>query len=173
MSIKVSGRILYTVSDNTYVIKLLGDIRVSLCATLDAFLDGMFADDRWRVVLIDASETDGIDSTGLGLLAKIALYTSKKQWEKPVIFSTNSCNNKLFESMGFAEIFTIVEEVMDEKLLEEVDYIDSPEKDVCLQVLDAHKTLMRMNDKNYDTFKEVVMTIESQCENLNLGSKPK
>ena len=65
----------YAVHNGTYVLKLRGDVRVPVCTSLETFVEQrLLTDDSLRAVLIDLTETEAIDSTALGLLARIA-YT--------------------------------------------------------------------------------------------------
>ena len=63
-----TGKALYAVHQGTYVVKLIGEIRVPICTTLDSFIETMFCDNQLNSVLIDLSETHLIDSTALGLV---------------------------------------------------------------------------------------------------------
>ena len=66
------GRILAAEHEGAYALKMVGDVRVSLCATIDDYLQHMFEDSSFDSVLVDLCEAEGIDSTTLGLLAKLA-----------------------------------------------------------------------------------------------------
>ena len=61
-----TGKAMYAVHQGTYVLKLIGEIRVPICATLDGFIETLFHDTQLNSVLIDLSETDVIDITASG-----------------------------------------------------------------------------------------------------------
>ena len=67
------GRILVADHNGVYMLKFVGDVRVTLCATVDDYLHRMFDDREFKSVLVDLSETEGIDSTSLGILAKLSI----------------------------------------------------------------------------------------------------
>ncbi|HQV21760.1 MAG TPA: STAS domain-containing protein, partial [Agitococcus sp.] len=69
-----SGRILFAIHHGTYVLKFVGEVRAAMCATLDNFLESMFGDGEISSILIDLTQTDYIDSTALGLIAKTAVF---------------------------------------------------------------------------------------------------
>ncbi|HQM45359.1 MAG TPA: STAS domain-containing protein, partial [Smithellaceae bacterium] len=69
-----TGSVYYARHENTYVIKLIGEVRYQLGCAFDDFLKRLFAKDDFRDIVIDLTETRMIDSTCLGLLAKIANY---------------------------------------------------------------------------------------------------
>lgn len=156
------GKALYAVHQGTYVLKLIGDIRVPICATLDTFIDNLFQDPKLHSVLIDLSETHMIDSTALGLLAKIAIQTRKRYDRKPCIISTRPDISRVLDSMGFEKVFNVVREApVKNPPMSEVPHVAcSDERDVCGRVLEAHRILMDMNEKNRETFRDVVAALE-------------
>ena len=161
-----ASRVSYAVHQGTYVVKLVGDISVTCCTTLDDFIEGMFKDPQLTSVVIDLSETTIIDSTALGLIAKVAVFFRKNFEIKPVIISTNPDVDRILDSMGFEAVFNIIHEqpVLDSALS------DLPDKgctEACAteKVLEAHKVLMSMNEKNAETFKDLVNTLEEQNGN--------
>jgi anti-anti-sigma factor len=159
----LAARILYAVHDGTYVIKFVGDVRVPLCACLEGFLERMFADTTLRSVLIDLTETDGIDSTALGLIAKIAVALKERLQRKPVILSTNPDVNRILSSMGFDRVFVIVNKAptIDEPL-DELPLVEPSQQEITRQVIEAHRVLISMNAKNRATFRDLVEALE--CE---------
>lgn len=159
-------RVSYAVHQGTYVLKLIGDIRVTCCSTLDDFIEGMFKDPQMNSVVIDLSETTIIDSTALGLIAKIAVFFRQSFDIKPVIISTNPDVDRILDSMGFDAVFDIIHEqsVVDSAL---TDLPNNGCTEACAteKVLEAHRVLMSMNEKNAETFKDLVATLEDQTGN--------
>ncbi len=159
----LAARILYAVHDCTYVIKFVGDVRVPLCACLEGFLERMFADTTLRSVLIDLTETDGIDSTALGLIAKIAVALKERLQRKPVILSTNADVTRILLSMGFDRVFVMMEKSPEgDELLDELPMVEPSHNDLARNVLEAHRVLMGLNEKNRATFRDLVEALE--CE---------
>ncbi|MBV1919235.1 MAG: STAS domain-containing protein [Pseudomonadales bacterium] len=156
-----AGRALYAEHQGTYVLKLVGDIRAPICATLDSFVESMFCDVKLRSILVDLSETQLIDSTALGLIAKIAVHTRKRFQEKPVIISTRPDITRILDSMGLEQVFDIVQEAsVISSAMNEVPVERCVENSACQKVLEAHRVLMSLNEKNHETFKEVVAALE-------------
>ena len=67
------GRILAASQDGAYVIRLTGDVRLTLCTTIDDYVQKMLENPEFASVWVDLCAAEGIDSTTLGLLAKLAL----------------------------------------------------------------------------------------------------
>lgn len=157
----LSGRILYAAHDGTYVIKFVGDVRVPLCASLEGFLERMFGDQSLQAVLIDLSETDAIDSTALGLIAKVAVFLRERVGKKPVILSTNPDVNRILASMGFERVFLILERAPDDaEDFAELPFTEPSQQDMTRHVIAAHRTLMELNEKNQATFRDLVTALE-------------
>lgn len=167
------GKALYAVHQGTYVLKLIGEIRVPICATLDNFIGKMFSDRQLNSVLIDLSEAVIIDSTALGLLAKIAI-TSKNQFnQRPLIISTEPDVTRILGSMGFDKVFNIVHEApVKAPAMSEMPRVCCNETDGCKKVLEAHRILMDMNEHNHETFKDVIAVLESQQQSESVAGDP-
>lgn len=156
------GKMLVADHQGTYLIKFIGDVRLTLCNTLDSYLDTMFSAADFAGVTIDLSETQGIDSTSLGLLAKLAINAKKRGLAAPMIISPNPDITRLLESMGFHKVFEIYSQPMaSEKDFQELPCQAGTEDDVRTKVIEAHKMLMGMNDENFANFAELVSALES------------
>ncbi|MCL1476172.1 STAS domain-containing protein [Marinobacter sp. M3C] len=159
----VGYKILQAEEKGIYVLKFVGEIRLNLCSTLDNLVESITQDPNFRTVVIDLSETEVIDSTTLGLLAKIALAAKKQSGCTPSLISTHPDITRIIGSMGFDSIFIIVSEpVSSMERLEEIPELKASEQQVRDKVLEAHKILMGMNSRNREEFKNLVHALE--CE---------
>ena len=156
-----SGKILVAEHEGVNVIKMVGDVRLTLCVSFDSFIDAMFAGESFCSVLFDLSEAQAIDSTTLGLMAKIALSAQQCGCETPVVLSRNAGITRLLESMGFEDIFQIVDRArMPFSDVRELTETGASEAQVKRRILEAHRILMELNKTNSDTFRELVETLE-------------
>jgi len=154
----------YAEHNGTYVLKLRGDVRVPICTSLETFIeDHLLQDKRLRAVMIDLTETDSIDSTALGLLAKIAVALRELNLGKPIILCLSSDINRILASMGFDEVFRILQTTaaLRDRLDELPDEVLS-EAEVTQCVIDAHRTLMGLSESNQQTFRSLVDALESE-----------
>ena len=159
----MSGRILVASHDGVYVIVFEGDVRLTLCTTVDEYLEKMFQDSGFRSVIVDLSGTDNIDSTSLGLLAKLSIQADKRFSFRPTLISTRRDITRILLSMGFDEVFDLVEEPLEHhEQLAELPELIASEEDVRQRVLDAHRMLMSMNETNRDTFHDLVAALEAE-----------
>ncbi len=158
-----SYKILQAEQQGIYLLKFIGEIRLNLCSTLDNLIESMIEDPDFRTVVVDLTETEIIDSTTLGLLAKIAMAAEKRSHFLPTLVSTNPDITRIVLSMGFDRIFIIVREPASRiEQLEEIPVLMASESQVRDKVLDAHRVLMSMNKKNREEFKNLVRALE--CE---------
>ena len=77
---RTPGRILVADHDGMYLIKFVGDVRVEPVRRGDDFLAEMFRDEDFKSVLVDLTATQGIDSTSLGILAKLSIKAFGPVW---------------------------------------------------------------------------------------------
>jgi hypothetical protein len=59
--------------------------------------------------VIDLTETRSIDSTTLGLLAKLSILSRQKVGLLPTVVTTHEDITRLLQSMGFDQVFNIVD----------------------------------------------------------------
>ena len=161
----MSGRILVGDHDGVYVIRFEGDVRVTLCGSFDHYLDVMLNDPNLVSVLVDLSEAIAIDSTSLGVLAKlsIGLFDSRKRLPTLVCIAPDIL--RILTNMGFDDVFTIVDEnfLNEQNLAELPSSTDFSETQMRQRVIEAHRVLMNMNDRNEATFKDLVSALEAEA----------
>jgi anti-anti-sigma factor len=157
-----SGKIEVANNEGTYVVKLSGDVRLNLCSALESYLDDMFLDKAFTTVLIDLSDTEGIDSTTLGQLAKISIISQEKFGLIPSIISPREDITRILLSMGFDRVFYLIGDVPDKiSELNELTCEQVNEDIMRDKVIDAHEILMSLNDENKNTFQELVDCLQT------------
>ncbi len=160
-----NGRVLMANHQGKYVIKLTGDVRMTLCTTIDSCLITMVQDPKFDSVTVDVTEAEGIDSTSLGLLAKISRISYPKMDHLPLLISTQPDITRVVESMGFKDrVFTIVnqKDLIDVTGLQEREISAVDEGTARARILEAHQILMSLSENNYQAFRELVECIENQ-----------
>jgi anti-anti-sigma factor len=155
------GRILAAEHDGAYALKLVGDVRVDLCASIDDYFDHMFENPDFESVLVDLCEAEGIDSTTLGLLAKLALRVRKHCGLRPAIYSSDSGINRLLASMAFNKLFDIREEACDSTDdISEIPSVNADPASAREKVIEAHRILMDISDENKARFRDLLAVLE-------------
>lgn len=158
-----SGEILVADHDGVYIIKMSGDVRLNLCVAFDDCIESLFDRNGFESVLFDFSEADNMDSTTLGLVAKLAVWYQKVKKGKPIAYCTNPGVRRLLQTMGLQELCEVVDTLPDFST-SSPEYqrlkASSEEDKVKAKVLESHHVLMELNETNRQTFKDLVETLK-------------
>ena len=158
-----SGNILHASHDDIHVLRFIGDIRYTLSPSIDRFLEDIFTRSKPAGFVIDLTETDSIDSTNLGLLARLAKRMKTLDTRRITIVSNRTDINSVLNSMALDEVFDIVEDVsLETKATREVPQQDIDRETLTRTLIDAHRALMEINEHNRKTFQDVVTTLEKK-----------
>lgn len=160
----MNGRILVGDHNGVYVIRFEGDVRVTLCGSFDHYLEVMLQDVEFRSVIVDLSSAQAIDSTSLGVLAKLSLGVQASCARLPTLVCNQVDILRILDNMGFDDVFAIVDENFEsEQNLAELPVpTDMLEEDMRKRVIEAHRILMSMNEKNRETFQDLVDALEAE-----------
>ncbi len=159
------SKILFADQDGVQVLNFVGDVRVCLGPTISTYLASIDKRRGVRAIVIDLRETTGIDSTSLGLLAKISLRSQDQFNTLPTIITTNEDITRILLSMGFDQIFVIDQEAQYScDQFGELPPKIVPDAVLRDQVLEAHKTLMGLNQNNLIAFQDLVAALEQEQE---------
>ena len=154
-------RICTASNEGAHVLKLEGDVRLTMCTALDQYFQSMFAEPGFMSVWVDVTEADGLDSTTLGMLAQLAIQTKQRFNFRPAIFSTNPSIDRLLDTMGFDQLFERRNECCNaDSTTMEIPAVPCEAGEVKRQVLKAHRTLMSMSNENADAFRDLVSALE-------------
>ncbi|WP_027967038.1 STAS domain-containing protein [Halomonas halocynthiae] len=157
------GRIKAAFESGVFVLKLSGDVRLTLCATLDNQAQRLAETPGLTAVMVDLRDATNIDSTALGFLAKVAMALSGRLEQPPTIVVNNPDVRRMLDVMGFAHYYTLLEGPIKEPCeLEELAEVPSGENDLRDRILEAHRILMCMNKHNREQFQPLVEMLEAQ-----------
>ena len=156
------GEIFYACQDGHYVLKFVGEVRLTLCSTIDKHLEYCLSKEIISDTLVDLTETTNIDSTSLGLVAKLAIKCSERDMPKPTLVSTNPDITQILIAMGFDQVFLLLDFLpTSAKDLKQVPFVVESEDDVRQRIIQAHKVLIDLNESNRSAFKDLVETLEN------------
>jgi len=94
------GRILVASDGGTFLLRFVGDVRLTLCVAIDDYLQQMFNDPDFEAVVVDLSQAQGLDSTSLGLLVKLAQETHTQTGKKALLVSSEGDVHRALQSVG-------------------------------------------------------------------------
>jgi len=156
-------KILVGAHNGVYLIRMEGDVRLTLCASLSRYIDGIFHDRSAKNVLVDLLGAKGVDSTTLGLLAKLALFSAKHFGVKPTLFCTDDAILRTLEAMSLDGLFVVIKSRPPSST--QVDMVemrcdDAGEEEIRRQVLAAHQLLIKLNPECEHEFIDLIRTLE-------------
>ena len=158
-----TGKIQFAEQSGTFILKFVGEVRLTLCSALDATIEKIFTSLNFSAIVIDLTETRSIDSTTLGLLAKLSILSRQKIGLLPTVVTTHDDIPRLLQSMGFDQVFNIVESPLPcSECLADLPSQDQSEDVVKAKVLEAHQILMSLNESNREAFHDLVSALERQ-----------
>lgn len=157
----MAGMVYYGKREDTYVLKFVDDIRCTLGVCLDRFLDQLFERNDFRSILVDLTETTAIDSTNLGVLARIAKQMRARGGPLVTLVSTDEDINATLESVGFDQVFDIRHDPDAAVAVDQPLPLTEPtEAGLAKTVLEAHHILSDLNEPNREKFRDVLEALE-------------
>jgi anti-anti-sigma factor len=157
-----AGKILVSDVEGNYLIKFIGDVRVTLCGSLNRYMETIFGSRDVKNVVVDMLEAEGLDSTTLGLLAKLGLHCRKQYGVDVQVFCQNPSILRTLDCMGFDELFDIIQQVPTiSAKLHNITSVNPEVDEIRRQVLEAHKLLVQLNPKNSSEFTDLIRALES------------
>ncbi|WP_263769076.1 STAS domain-containing protein [Propionivibrio soli] len=154
------GKVSYAEQDGNCVIRCEGVINYTLGPALDRFLDELFARGECRGIIVDLTHVDSIDSTGLGLLARIAKYQRQRDGSKPLMFSVHQDVNTVLKSICLDEVFVLLEQTPIAVEGRTLTPGNPSETELARTILEAHRLLSELNENNRAMFRDVVEAFE-------------
>ena len=150
------NKILFSFKNQNCFLKFIGETKFFDCPPLNSFINNTISENISDNFVFDLTECTYLDSTSLGTIARTANYVIEKGGLKPIIYSTNNDINIILNSMGFGDAFTIIEGKPEEENFDLITPEKICSKEIADMILTAHKTLSDMNEKNFESFKDVI-----------------
>jgi anti-anti-sigma factor len=157
------GRVLHASHEGVHVLRFVGDVRYPLSPALDRFVEATFQGTTPAAFVLDLTETESVDSTNLGIMARIAKHMRERGAPRVTILSDREDVNELLASIGFDEVFDIVDASGRRSFpAEELPAGEPAPDELARTVLEAHRTLMALNERNHALFRDVVAALERE-----------
>jgi anti-anti-sigma regulatory factor len=157
------GHIEYAGLNGTHVFKLVGEVRAPCCSSLDHLLDKLGTLPQITGVIVDLTEAYFVDSTALGIVAKLGIRIHSLYNIQPVLLSTNNDITTLANSMGLGQIFVLLNCPNSEQCCTQSLPEETPDQlDMLHTVLEAHRALIKLNASNRAMFEPLVQQLERE-----------
>jgi anti-anti-sigma factor len=152
--------------EDTCVLRLTGPIRFVAAQALRQFVDDVIAQEDYGSVLIDLRGVDAIDSTGMGLLARVGRASLRARARRAAIVCPDNDIAACLRSAAFDELFVMLDAYPFEEratVLEEVplDALGCQSEGLGRVILDAHRDLASVSDRNLDAYRDVIAALEA------------
>ena len=154
-----SGDILVAKGPERWSFQFVGDVRLSLCTTLDQLIGEVFSSGYPGELEIDLTQATNIDSTCLGLLAKLAMQYETETQSQPKLCCPHAHLIDLLESLGLESLFNRVEEIQQVEA-ESVPLRPCDALSAQPLVLEAHERLAKLNSDNQAQFQGLIDSLK-------------
>jgi anti-anti-sigma regulatory factor len=168
---KNQGQILYHRTPTVCYLRLNGEVRHILGVRFDQFIDYLFTPPTPEEVFIDLSRTTYIDSTNLGLLARIARELLHLHERKPLLYCPDPDLTMLLRSMAFDQVFELLDEpIKPPQDLQAIPIEDHVTTDKANVMLRAHQLLADLGPGNAQRFQDLIELLKKATKK-NTSSK--
>lgn len=160
-----SGQILHGSHNGVEVLYYRGDIRHTLCVALDDYIQRLLEKPGLRGFVCDLTGAYSIDSTNLGILARLARAMQREGLPKVTLISSQPDIDELLEAVGFGQVFNIVGVAENGgEPLSEIRQTAAAGAEEGRLMLQAHRALMELNAENRARFQDVVKAFEKEID---------
>lgn len=147
--------------DSIVYLRFVGVIRYTQCAGLEKFIDKLFSNIDFDHIAIDLEPAEMLDSTALGLLAKLSIEMKKISDKKPVIFLHTGELAHILKRVCFDQVFDIIAKPKNELDMNfvELSSVSKTEEQLLECVVDAHKSLADLSCENEHYFTDITRAV--------------
>jgi anti-anti-sigma factor len=165
MATMQAPRAFYGRLDQSPILALTGHVRYVTVRALRTFIDDFVAREADAAMVIDLREVTAIDSTGMGLLARLGRSTLEHGRRSVIVCPVRDVMTCL-RSAAFDRLFIIVERWPFEQEAELAEVpLESREMQAAIMgrlILDAHRDLASLSTENQETFAGVIAALEAE-----------
>ena len=164
----MSGQFLAARQAGVFLIRCVGDVRLGMGTRMDQYFERVLKSGECTAILVDLRDTESIDSTSLGSLAKLSIVARHALDAPPTLVSTNPDITRVLKTMGFDEVFALIEHPVEDSgaQSEPIDLRNGrgagDESEMRRYVIDVHKALTSLNGKNREAFKDLMACLEDE-----------
>ena len=154
------GRVLYSQEGGLHTLRYVGEIRYPIAPSIDRFVKALIQNNLIDAFVVDLSETDSIDSTNLGELARIAQRLRAEGRRRPVIVSPQISINQLLRSMALDEVFDLTVQAHAFDGNDIPTDVEITHEELAAVMLESHKSLATVGEANRQKFCDVIALLE-------------
>lgn len=170
-----SGRVTHAQTGGLHVLRYFGRVNYVLAPAIKQFADELVNHGGVRAWIFDLTRAEILDSTNLGLLARLAVRAGGEgKGARSIIVSSSDDLDSVLRSMSFDELFEIVKpSAPPDGALgngsavngeEAIDAGHPTRRELSETMLDAHRALMALNEDSRLQFQDVVAALEAELK---------
>lgn len=168
-----SGELLVSNRNGEYIIKVSGRATFD-CAPPLRDLAKNLDQEKFTAIRVDLAACEWMDSTFMGVLAMLGLR-AKKINAVMEICAASAQNEELLAALGLKKLFVFTQNAIENPGCENCIKGGSTEmvqaKEGAQTVLEAHQTLMDVDDQNVAKFEKVVDLVQMDIDRMNNDSE--
>lgn len=158
-----NGHVTHAERDGVHVLRYFGKVDYMSAPAIQRFLDDLLERQRISGLIFDLTDAEALDSTNLGLLARVNARVHDAGTTGSLIVSKSEDINGVLRSMGFDQICEIVTEEPHaaDPREEPIEPVSATEDELRQTMLEAHRALVRLSEAGRLEFQDVVACLES------------
>ena len=152
-------------NQGTYFLKLSGHLCFSSSVPFADLIDLIGSTPDCKGAFVDLRGASMIDSTHLGLLARLALESQKNLGQELTIVSTGKHVPQALKTTGLQHLALLLD--AHEGMMpptESIQTLPETKRTVAQVMLEAHQTLVGLNQDNKNTYQDFVTMLKSSMQ---------
>lgn len=156
-----SGHVTHAARAGVHVLRYFGTVNYTLAPGLQRFLDHLIHEAPLSGLVFDLTAAESLDSTNLGLMARVNEEVHDLGAANSVIISNNEDIDVVLRSMGFDQTFDLhPASSVPDAVAEPVEAEPASATELHHTMLDAHRALCRLSEAGRLEFEPVVACLE-------------
>jgi anti-anti-sigma factor len=146
---------------------LSGQIRYPTAQALREFVERTLSQDGSDTVILDLRGVEFVDSTSLGLMARVGRTTLERRGRRAVIVCSDPDVRACLRSAAFDVLFVLTEEWPLDHEIALMELPLGPARELSARslgrvMLDAHRELASLSPRNEHVFGDVITALEAE-----------
>ncbi|MCK4947854.1 MAG: STAS domain-containing protein [Candidatus Aureabacteria bacterium] len=119
-----------------------------------------------NICIFDLKECVSMDSTFMGMLAGLSFILKPREGKAMYLANLNLNTRNLLNTLGLMNFILEkqIEELSDKFQFKELNFKEAKTTGVAKHMLESHKALVKIDDKNRKSFKAVVKSLEDSIK---------
>ncbi|MET0792380.1 MAG: STAS domain-containing protein [Polyangiaceae bacterium] len=157
------GHVTHAAREGVHVLRYFGTVNYTLAPGLQRFLHHLIHEGSVSGLVFDLTAAESLDSTNLGLMARVNEEIHDLGAANSVIISSNEDIDVVLRSMGFDQTFDLFATAQVPDSVAEPVASEAPSAaELQHTMLDAHRALCRLSEAGRLEFEPVVACLERE-----------